>query len=810
MKISGRLLTGVVGMMGLFAQAAVSADTKLSLVIGSKEFEQLQQAITVSAPEGLFLQWSTDAPGAVGGTWQVTSGNSPTVLAQGTVPLSTIVGRVNRFPIPASAFLAPTPPAVPKAYSITIRATDAKSKPVGTASAAVIVTQAPSAPPPKIIISTINFPAVKLLRYFAVTSSFQDGSLSMLVSNPGDKPTAAVVLLSFDRNNLVESNLISIPSLKANASMTVALKLSAHLPPPPSALFDPFELRQKWAQSMHDKGVDLDALLDWRQAEFKHVFMYKGKTDSCRDGLKNGDETVTDGGGSCGCSFGRELNAAEWRNVYGFQFGNTTQFKDMVGDYDLGDLQSLYGDCSVFISCFPPILIPDPIVAVYMGVLDEAVKDGRCFGFALAALEFNKGDQSLLFYPSVTSNQPNSSAGPPCDTWHLRGIELSNGNNVSPELARLIKRQHALQLSAESISCFLGARFANFSGFFRNKLNDLPAVVSITEGGAGHTLLAHHVVDRDDGGFDVLCYDCNVPFDPVNENTADKNKTALLQSKITVNGDGTYSFDDKHHVSHKGKAGSDLTYFPYSTFQERHLPSLVDINNATILGSVSGAAFVAQVTDDAGRALFLAGGAINENPQTRIRAYPFTPMNGIGGGGPVRYIVMDAKEKFTHSISSTGPYQVRFIGPGYAVHIDQIAGKGGQTDHVTVDAKAAAFAISTTAASKEVHGKLLARAADKSTRVAAIRVTLAPKSPVRLEFDPQREALVYRHFGAASHLALELSSSANHTVTFTAKPVSVEDGDVLTIKPNWRQLHLTPGTLRVVKRSGTVTDTPLR
>jgi hypothetical protein len=303
MELARKWLTAVAGVIGLIGAAPASADTKLSLVVGSKEFELLEQAITVSAPEAFFLQWSTDAPGAVWGSWQVTTknpANQVTVVAQGVVPLSTIAGRVNRFSIAPNAFLAPVPPATAKAYSITIQAADAtKSNPVGNPSAPVVVTQAPAGPIIKINVPTVVYPAVKFLRYVNVPSPFAPGSLEVLVSNPGNTPTDAVMLYAWDRNFNVLSNDLLIPSLKPKASMGLALKMSAHLHPPLVGPVDPGAVQQAWAISMQKKGVDLDAVLDWRQSEFKHVFKYKGKTDSCQDGVKDGDETGVDFGGSC-------------------------------------------------------------------------------------------------------------------------------------------------------------------------------------------------------------------------------------------------------------------------------------------------------------------------------------------------------------------------------------------------------------------------------------------------------------------------------------------------------------------------------
>src|SRR5262249_30970727 len=148
----------------------------------------------------------------------------------------------------------------------------------------------------------------------------------------------------------------------------------------------------------------------------------------------------------------------------------------------------------------------------------------------------------------------------------------------------------------------------------------------------------------------------------------------------------------------------------------------------------------------------------------------------------------DSRETFTHTIVPTGTYEVAFVGPSYAVQINQITGPSGLADQVTIDPKAAAFEIATKAEQKSVRGQLVTRAADKSTRVAAVRVSLSPNQSVRLEFDAQRDGVVYRHRGAASNVELELWSTLAPKARVQGHPVAVEDGDVLSISPNWAKI----------------------
>jgi hypothetical protein len=43
-----------------------------------------------------------------------------------------------------------------------------------------------------------------------------------------------------------------------------------------------------------------------------------------------------------------------------------------------------------------------------------------------------------------------------------------------------------------------------------------------------------------------------------------------------------------------------------------------------------------------------------------------------------------------------------------------------------------------------------------------------------------------------------------------ARPLAVEDGDVVSVKPNWQKLNQEAATLRILKRDGTVREAPLQ
>ena len=144
-KLRAWLRTTIYSLGSLFtilASTTALASTTLQVVRGSGEFQTIETAITVTKPEALTLQWTTDQAGATGGTWQVinvSGGNK--VVAIGETPAPT-AGHFLRFAIPVNAFLLATT-ASPVKFSITIVPHNAAKQPLGAASQAVSVSQVP-------------------------------------------------------------------------------------------------------------------------------------------------------------------------------------------------------------------------------------------------------------------------------------------------------------------------------------------------------------------------------------------------------------------------------------------------------------------------------------------------------------------------------------------------------------------------------------------------------------------------------------------------------------------------------------------
>ncbi|MFN2596744.1 MAG: serine hydrolase domain-containing protein [Pyrinomonadaceae bacterium] len=276
-KLRALLCATLIPFGSLFAAptpAAAYGGTTLQAIRGSGEFETLEAAVTVTAPEEITLQWTTDQSGATGGTWRVTNvsaGNK--LVASGEAPAPAL-GHFVRFTIAANAFLLPTPPSAPVKFNITIAAHDAAKHPLGAPSVPVIVSQVPegSKTPPVKFGAGAVFPSLEVATYVEKVGvvpltqlHFAGADLTLRVSNRGKTATDPVWLTVKDQSVLMRQHSpVSVPSLKPGGTQLVGIHLDAILPPPTSQLPEDKQYTS-WRQQYRDRcGVDLRGVMDWR------------------------------------------------------------------------------------------------------------------------------------------------------------------------------------------------------------------------------------------------------------------------------------------------------------------------------------------------------------------------------------------------------------------------------------------------------------------------------------------------------------------------------------------------------------------
>src|SRR5262249_50837831 len=159
--------------------------------------------------------------------------------------------------------------------------------------------------PPITFGRTAVFPTVHLLRYFEQVGSSglgqlesATGALKLRLTNDGQKPTDPMWIAAKDAHTLLrQPTPLAIPSLAPGHSLVVTLNMVGILPPALSQLPDEQQI-SGWKQEYKDRGgVDLRVSLDWRgpranapMSGHSEVAVYKGASDSCKNGKLDGDE----------------------------------------------------------------------------------------------------------------------------------------------------------------------------------------------------------------------------------------------------------------------------------------------------------------------------------------------------------------------------------------------------------------------------------------------------------------------------------------------------------------------------------------
>jgi hypothetical protein len=283
------------GLVAILASTTAFASTTLQVVRGSGEFQTLETAITITTPEALTMQWTTDQSGATGGTWLVTNASAGNkVVASGETPTPT-AGHFLRFTIPANAFLLAASPTSSVKFNITIVPHNAAKQPLGGTSQAVVVTEVADSPQKPVVFGpSAVFPTVEIVTYNEKIGvapltqlHFAGADVTLRVSNKGTAPTDPMWLSLSDNSLLMRQNSpkVSLSSLKAGATQIVSVHLDAILPPPTSPM--PNEAQYAtWSQQYKDRcGVDLRTVMDWRGPQAKTPLNDHAETIPSFEGL---------------------------------------------------------------------------------------------------------------------------------------------------------------------------------------------------------------------------------------------------------------------------------------------------------------------------------------------------------------------------------------------------------------------------------------------------------------------------------------------------------------------------------------------
>jgi hypothetical protein len=521
---------------------------------------------------------------------------------------------------------------------------------------------------------------------------------------------------------------------------------------------------------------------------------------------------------AAGTTSGIPFAIDNYRNTNGFMAVNNDVQTATGGNFTHDDAKALFGssqtDWTIIVTFESPFCAGFLLIAD--AVLDSA---GQCFGMSLASLRFVGGQQSYGGSYALASATLLETDGPPGpNVWQLAGPPP---DNPSP-LTKFIHQQHLAQLSVESIDNWLNTHNTSTSwsaadlhaavqkalaGGFGAMITLMPSL------GTGHAVVAFDMVDRDDGNFDLLVYNCNVPFNVLEDTNPQLRSTNAAGSIINVTSGGAWTFSQ---LSWTGTM-IGITVIPWGAIPAQPTAPFTVTGIATLLTyvvwAVFGAAKLSQVTDGESHFL-LANDAWNMDSQTALAGVaPMPNLGGLGKVTPTAFVSKGAGA-LTHTVtgSAAGSYNFQWVGSGRSIALTNVAAVAGTSDTVVTDPTAQKVGF-TAGTDKALSATLIGTGtASEVPRTATLTTTAAASSAVTLSFDPAAEAFTYIHSGASTTYTLEFASfdAQGKPTTFLTSPTPVVDGAAHTVTPNWSQLAGGLGTIQIRAPDGSMTNSPMK
>jgi hypothetical protein len=506
------------------------------------------------------------------------------------------------------------------------------------------------------------------------------------------------------------------------------------------------------------------------------------------------------------CPSGRAAGTPEfavdnYRNTRGLSWGNSDEFQSMVGStYSDADATALFG----YGACYLDVLgieVFNPLVSVFLGLANALLDSGgQCYGMALASLRFAAGQESFSGLPLQAAGvEPDGPAGP--DAWLLDGPPLGNGTDVSPTLATYVHQQHLAQLSQENINNWIGFHASVTTAaellsvlqqaFTAGGAGGLGAIVCLNPStSGGHAVVAYEIAETGGGGFDILVYNPNVPFQPVEDTDPVFRAGQASQSVISVQSDGTWTF------SELGWTGGifGITVVPWNAVPPTPTLPWAELEAATlaavVLWLVTGDAAVTQVSDGHGHSL-LSNGQWNTDPATQLRGVrPLPVFGGLGKTLPPAFASIGSAT-LTHTITgqAAGSYDLYWVGAGHSVTMTGVPATAGADDTV----QALPGGVSFTPAEDKTIAVTITGIGTASglPRTATLRTAAAAGAAAGLAFDAAAETFSYSNAHGPGSYTLDLSTvgAVGQTVSIASPAPSAGPGGTLTFSPVWNPPH---------------------
>jgi hypothetical protein len=397
---------------------------------------------------------------------------------------------------------------------------------------------------------------------------------------------------------------------------------------------------------------------------------------------------------------------------------------------------------------------------------DLAANNGLCFGYSSQALRFDRG-----------LDNPTTFEGGAKQGWNLFNFADSSALKKA-----IVRWQVAWQDEdyQRLTSRIIGSKtVAQFKSQVQDQLraNDAAAIY-ITANNSAHAVVAYDVRDTADGGFEILTYNPNQPYDSNEESNKGTLDNAVTRSIIKVTAAGTWS-------GGIWSAGMPWTG-PMTTIGvwDRLAPTDADPDmdaELASVGAVDGSTpRISSIRSGGDEALGTDGTA---KPGTGVENHVVMD----SGAGNLEYKLAAGKTYTLGITGGAGRYTQTFLGKGVATTVSGVRA-AGQTDAVTLVPGQAEVGLRSGAGAATPATLDVVATKGKVTRSASVTVAGGRGATDSVAFTKDRGTLTLAHTGAPATVSVSLGSSGDGIPAgATTAPIKLGTGQRLELKPgSWK------------------------
>jgi hypothetical protein len=396
---------------------------------------------------------------------------------------------------------------------------------------------------------------------------------------------------------------------------------------------------------------------------------------------------------------------------------------------------------------------------------DLAANPGNCFGFSSLALLFDRGLDKPSNYESGAK----------------KGWDLVNFADTSATKKAIVRWQVAWQDEdyQDLTSRIIGNKtVAQFKQQIIDQLrsNDAAAIY-ITANNSAHAVVAYDIRDTPSGGFEILTYNPNTPYDTAEESNKGTLDNAISRSIITVTAGGTWS-GAIWTAAGTPWTGNMMSIGVWDRLAPADADPDMDAELASVGATDGSSPRITSIRAGGSEALTADGTA---KPGTGVSNH----VKLDGGTGNLEYTLAPGKSYTLGVGGNAGRYTQTFLGKDVATTVSGVR-TAGQTDAVTLTPGQAQVGLRSGGGSPATLDVVATKG--KVTRTASVTVTGSKGTTDTVGFTKDRGTLTLAHTGAPGTVSVALGSSGEGVPAgATTAPIKLGAGQRLELKPgSWK------------------------